>query len=219
MVITNLLSAIHQDLVYFIWGNFTVANATLNRFFSLHYLLPFILAGLILIHLLALHQNASNNPDGLVSDRIRFHPYYITKDLITFFIFFILLSCFVFYAPNMLGHSDNYIPANPLVTPHHIQPEFYYLAFYAILRCIPNKTLGVLGMFGAILVLFLLPLSRQTLRSSRYKPINAVLFFFFIFNFLFLTWLGAQSVNQPYILLAQLSTVFYFACLLALLVI
>lgn len=152
MVITNLLSVIHPDLVYFIWGNFTVANSTLNRFFSLHYLLPFTLVALIVLHLLSLHQNASNNPDGFesLSDRVRFHPYFTSKDLITFVLFGAILSLFVFYTPNYLGHPDNYIPANPLVTPHSIVPEFYFLAFYAILRAIPNKTLGVLGMFSAI---------------------------------------------------------------------
>lgn len=142
MVITNLLSVIHPDLVFFIWGNFTVANSTLNRFFSLHYLLPFVLIALIVLHLLSLHQNASNNPDGFesLSDRVRFHPYFTSKDLITFVLGGALLSVFVFYAPNYLGHPDNYIPANPLVTPHSIVPEFYFLAFYAILRAIPNKT-------------------------------------------------------------------------------
>jgi ubiquinol-cytochrome c reductase cytochrome b subunit len=159
MVITNLLSVIHPDLVYFIWGNFTVANSTLSRFFSLHYLLPFTLVALIVLHLLSLHQNASNNPDGLesLSDRIRFHPYFTSKDLITFVLFGGLLSFFVFYYPNFLGHPDNYIPANPLVTPHSIVPEFYLLPFYAILRAIPNKTLGVVGMISAILILLLLP--------------------------------------------------------------
>jgi quinol-cytochrome oxidoreductase complex cytochrome b subunit len=148
MVITNLLSIISIDLVYFVWGGWSVSDATLNRFFSLHYLLPFVLVGLVVLHLLTLHQNASNNPTGLEAlgnEVIRFHPYFTTKDLITFLIFFLLLSYFVFYSPNALGHPDNYIPANPMVTPAHIQPEFYYLAFYAILRAIPNKTLGVLG--------------------------------------------------------------------------
>jgi ubiquinol-cytochrome c reductase cytochrome b subunit len=214
MVITNLLSVIHPDLVYFIWGNFTVANSTLNRFFSLHYLLPFTLLALIILHLLSLHQNASNNPDGFesLSDRIRFHPYFTSKDFITFVLFGALLSFFVFYFPNYLSHPDNYIPANPLVTPHSIVPEFYFLAFYAILRAIPNKTLGVIGMFSAILILFLLPLSKSTsIRSNRYKPLFRILYFFFIFNFLFLIWLGAKPIYQPYIFLAQISSVFYFA--------
>lgn len=180
MVITNLLSVIHPDLVYLIWGNFTVANSTLNRFFSLHYLLPFILTALIVLHLLSLHKNASNNPDGFssLSDRVRFHPYFTSKDLITFVLFGIILSIFVFFAPNYLGHPDNNIPANPLVTPHSIVPEFYFLAFYAILRAIPNKTLGVIGMFSAILILFTLPLSSSDAsRSNRYKPFLRVLYF------------------------------------------
>jgi ubiquinol-cytochrome c reductase cytochrome b subunit len=213
MVITNLLSVIHPDLVFFIWGNFTVANSTLNRFFSLHYLLPFVLIALVLLHLLSLHQNASNNPDGFesLSDRVRFHPYFTSKDLITFVLGGLLLSVFVFYAPNYLGHPDNYIPANPLVTPHSIVPEFYFLAFYAILRAIPNKTLGVLGMFSAILILFALPLSSSNAaRSNRYKPLLRILYFLFIFNFLFLIWLGAKPIALPYSLLAQISSVFYF---------
>ena len=213
MVITNLLSVIHPDLVFFIWGNFTVANSTLNRFFSLHYLLPFVLIALVLLHLLSLHQNASNNPDGFesLSDRVRFHPYFTSKDLITFVLGGLLLSVFVFYAPNYLGHPDNYIHANPLVTPNSIVPEFYFLAFYAILRAIPNKTLGVLGMLSAILILFALPLSSSNAaRSNRYKPLLRILYFLFIFNFLFLIWLGAKPIAQPYSLLAQISSVFYF---------
>lgn len=211
-VITNLLSVISQDLVYLIWGNYSVANSTLNRFFSLHYLLPFLLSGLILLHLLTLHQNASNNPDGLesLSERIRFHPYFISKDIVGFFFFFFIFSFMIFYYPHYLGHPDNNIPANPLVTPHSIQPEFYFLPFYAILRAIPNKTLGVLGMFGAILIHLLLPFSKANLRSNRYKPFLNLLYFFFIFNFLFLMWLGAKPIHQPYILLSQLASLFYF---------
>lgn len=213
-VITNLFSVISQDLVYFIWGSWCVDNATLNRFFSLHYLLPFILTGLVLLHLLSLHQNASNNPDGIDSfgDKIRFHPYYTSKDLITFLLFFLLLSYLVFYNPNLLGHADNSIPANPLVTPISIVPEWYYLPFYAILRAIPNKTLGVIALFSSILILSLLPLSSSnTLRSNRFKPFLKLLFFFFVFNFFFLIWLGAKPITQPYIILAQFSTFFYFS--------
>lgn len=212
MVITNLLSVIHPDLVYFIWGNFTVANSTLQRFFSLHYLLPFVLVALIVLHLLNLHIHASNNPDGLesLSDRVRFHPYFTSKDLITFVLFGGMLSVFVFYYPNVLGHPDNYIPANPLVTPHSIVPEFYLLPFYAILRAIPNKTLGVVGMVSAILILLVLPLRSASKRSLTYRPLLRILYFLFIFNFLFLLWLGAKPIYQPYILLAQISSAFYF---------
>jgi ubiquinol-cytochrome c reductase cytochrome b subunit len=189
-VITNLFSVISDELVYFIWGGFSVANATLNRFFSLHYLLPFILTGLVLLHLLSLHQNASNNPDGIESlgDRIRFHPYFTSKDLVGFIAFFLIFSIVIFYYPNVLGHPDNSIMANPLVTPHSIQPEWYYLPFYAILRAVPNKTLGVVALFASILILALLPLSKKTIRSNRYKPIMKVLYFFFVFNFFFLLW-------------------------------
>ncbi len=211
-VITNLFSVISDELVYFIWGGFSVANATLNRFFSLHYLLPFLLTGLVLLHLLSLHQNASNNPDGVESlgDRIRFHPYYTSKDLVGFILFFILFSFIIFYYPNVLGHPDNSIPANPLVTPHSIQPEWYYLPFYAILRAVPNKTLGVVALFASILILGLLPLSSKTIRSNRYKPFMKILFFFFVFNFFFLLWLGAQPISAPFVILAQFSTAFYF---------
>jgi len=158
-VITNLLSAIPwigTDFVEFVWGGFSVDNATLNRFFSLHYLLPFILAALVCMHLLALHQDGSNNPEGIssTSDRIRFHPYYTSKDLVGFIWMAIFLSIFVFFAPNYLGHPDNSIPANPLVTPHSIVPEWYFLPFYAILRAIPSKLGGVIAMFGALLILF-----------------------------------------------------------------
>lgn len=189
-VITNLLSVIPwlgHDFVGFIWGGFSVDNPTLNRFFSLHYLLPFILLALVCMHLMALHQFASNNPDGIssTSDRVRFHPYYTTKDMVGFIWFAILLSAFVFYAPNYMGHPDNSIPANSLVTPHSIVPEWYFLAFYAILRAIPNKTMGVVAMFGSLLILLLLPLTNKlTIRSNRYRPVYNLLFWIFAMNFL-----------------------------------
>jgi len=154
-VITNLLSAlpwIGNDFVLLIWGGFSVDNPTLNRFFSLHYLLPFVLAALVCIHLMALHQDGSNNPEGIAStsDRIPFHPYYTSKDLVGFIFLALLLGLFLFYSPNYLGHPDNSIPANPLVTPHSIVPEWYFLPFYAILRAIPSKTGGVIAKFGAL---------------------------------------------------------------------
>jgi quinol-cytochrome oxidoreductase complex cytochrome b subunit len=220
-VITNLLGVISQDLVYFIWGNFSVANATLNRFYSLHYLLPFILLGLVLLHLLTLHQDASNNPEGIesLSERIRFHPYYTSKDLVGFFLFLLIFSIIIFWMPNYLGHPDNSIPANPLVTPHSIQPEWYYLSFYAILRSIPDKTFGVIGMFSSIIILAFLPLSRSTIRSNRFKPLMNILFFFFICNFFFLIWLGAKPIYQPYIFISQIATAFYFLYFILLLII
>ena len=216
-VITNLLSAIPvfgQDLVELIWGGFSVSNATLNRFFSLHYILPFLLAALALAHLIALHTHGSNNPNGISSngDRYAIHPYYMFKDLITIFFFFLALSVLVFYYPNLLGHSDNYIEANPMSTPASIVPEWYLLPFYAILRSIPNKLLGVLAMFGSLLILLILPIvdvSRQ--RGSQFRPAMKVAFWFFVFNFFILMWIGSQHPNEPFVFIGQVSTFFYFA--------
>ena len=216
-VITNLLSAIPvfgQDLVELIWGGFSVSNATLNRFFSLHYILPFLLAALALAHLIALHTHGSNNPNGISSngDRYAIHPYYMFKDLITIFFFFLALSVIVFYYPNLLGHSDNYIEANPMSTPASIVPEWYLLPFYAILRSIPNKLLGVLAMFGSLFILLILPIvdvSRQ--RGSQFRPAMKVAFWFFVFNFFILMWIGAQHPNEPFVFIGQVSTFFYFA--------
>nr|YP_010886789.1 cytochrome b [Lanmaoa macrocarpa]WJH17090.1 cytochrome b [Lanmaoa macrocarpa] len=216
-VITNLLSAIPvfgQDLVELIWGGFSVSNATLNRFFSLHYILPFLLAALALAHLVALHTHGSNNPNGISSngDRYAIHPYFMFKDLITIFFFFLALSVMVFYYPNLLGHSDNYIEANPMSTPASIVPEWYLLPFYAILRSIPNKLLGVLAMFGSLLILLILPIvdvSRQ--RGSQFRPAMKVAFWFFVFNFFILMWIGSQHPNEPFVFIGQVSTFFYFA--------
>lgn len=221
VVITNQLSVISEDLVYFIWGGFSVANATLNRFFSLHYLLPFLLAGLVLLHLLSLHQNASNNPDAQESlgERIKFHPYFTSKDLVGFIVFFLLLAFFVFWYPNYLGHSDNYIAANPLVTPHSIVPEFYLLPFYAILRAIPNKALGVIALFAAIAILAIQPLSSaKSQRGLTYtSPLLKLFYFIFAANFLFLGYLGAKPVHEPYVTQTRISTVIYFGYFLLLL--
>jgi len=216
-VITNLLSAIPvfgQDLVELIWGGFSVSNATLNRFFSLHYILPFLLAALALAHLIALHTHGSNNPNGISSngDRYAIHPYYMFKDLITIFFFFLALSVLVFYYPNLLGHSDNYIEANPMSTPASIVPEWYLLPYYAILRSIPNKLLGVLAMFGSLLILLILPIvdvSRQ--RGSQFRPAMKLAFWFFVFNFFILMWIGSQHPNEPFVFIGQVSTFFYFA--------
>jgi len=216
-VITNLLSAIPwvgKDIVEFVWGGFSVNNATLNRFFSLHFLLPFVLAGLVIVHMIALHQNGSNNPIGITgnTDRIAMNPYYVFKDLVTIFLFFIALSYLIFYAPNILGHSDNYIMANPMQTPPSIVPEWYLLPFYAILRSIPNKLFGVIAMIASILILLMLPmLDRNYLRGVQFKPLGKLLFWCFIANFLILMWLGSQHVEEPYITLGQISTFLYFA--------
>jgi ubiquinol-cytochrome c reductase cytochrome b subunit len=216
-VITNLISAIPwigQDIVEFIWGGFSVNNATLNRFFALHYLLPFILVALVLMHLIALHDTAgSSNPLGVSGnyDRITFAPYYLFKDLITIFIFIFVLSIFVFFMPNVLGDSDNYIMANPMQTPAAIVPEWYLLPFYAILRSIPNKLLGVIAMFSAILAIMLLPvtdLGRS--KGLQFRPLSKFAFWVFVVNLLILMKLGACHVETPFIELGQLSTVVYF---------
>lgn len=216
-VITNLMSAIPwigQDIVEFIWGGFSVNNATLNRFFALHFLLPFILAALAVTHLIALHDSAgSGNPLGMGGNyfRLPFAPYYIFKDLVTIFLFILILSVFVFFMPNYLGESDNYVMANPMQTPPAIVPEWYLLPFYAILRSIPNKLLGVIAMFSAILILLIMPFADLTRnRGNQFKPLAKIAFFSFISNFLMLMILGAKHVEWPYILLGQISTLYFF---------
>jgi ubiquinol-cytochrome c reductase cytochrome b subunit len=217
-VITNLMSAIPwigQDIVQFIWGGFSVNNATLNRFFALHFVLPFVLAALALMHLIALHDSAgSSNPLGVSGnyDRLPFHPYYIFKDLITIFLFIIVLSIFVFFMPNVLGDSENYVMANPMQTPPAIVPEWYLLPFYAILRSIPNKLLGVIAMFAAILALLIMPFSDLSkLRGNQFRPLSKIAFFVFVANFLILMQLGAKHVESPFIEFGQISTALYFA--------
>ena len=217
-VITNLMSAIPwigQDIVQFIWGGFSVNNATLNRFFALHFVLPFVLAALALMHLIALHDSAgSSNPLGVSGnyDRLPFHPYYIFKDLITIFLFIIVLSIFVFFMPNVLGDSENYVMANPMQTPPAIVPEWYLLPFYAILRSIPNKLLGVIAMFAAILALLIMPFTDLSkLRGNQFRPLSKIVFFVFVANFLILMQLGAKHVESPFIEFGQISTVLYFA--------
>nr|APM83162.1 cytochrome b [Gaeumannomyces tritici R3-111a-1] len=217
-VITNLISAIPwigQDIVEFIWGGFSVNNATLNRFFALHFVLPFVLAALVLMHLIALHDTAgSSNPLGVSGnyDRITFAPYYLFKDLITIFIFIFVLSAFVFFMPNVLGDSENYIMANPMQTPAAIVPEWYLLPFYAILRSIPNKLLGVIAMFSAILIIMALALTDLgRSKGSQFRPLSKLAFWCFVANFLILMQLGAKHVEDPFILFGQISTVLYFA--------
>lgn len=223
-VITNLISAIPwigQDIVEFIWGGFSVNNATLNRFFSLHFVLPFVLAALVLMHLIALHDTAgSGNPLGIAGtyDRVPFAPYFLFKDLITIFIFIFVLSFFVFFMPNALGDSDNYIMANPMQTPAAIVPEWYLLPFYAILRSIPNKLLGVITMFGAILVLLTLPftdLGRS--RGFQFRPLSKLAFYLFGVVFITLGRLGSVHVEDPFILMGQIYAVAYFGYFLIIL--
>ena len=216
-VITNLMSAIPwigKDIVEFIWGGFSVNNATLNRFFSLHFLLPFVLAALALMHLIVLHDTAgSNNPIGISGnyDRLPFAPYYIFKDLITIFLFIFVISLFIFFMPNVLGDSENYVMANPMQTPPAIVPEWYLLPYYAILRSIPNKLLGVIAMFASILsllVLIIADLSRS--RGAQFRPITKMVFFGFVADFSVLMVIGAKHVEDPYILLGQLASFIYF---------
>jgi ubiquinol-cytochrome c reductase cytochrome b subunit len=217
-VITNLMSAIPwigQDIVEFIWGGFSVGNATLNRFFALHFVLPFVLAALVLMHLITLHDSAgSGNPLGVSGnyDRLPFAPYFVFKDLVTIFLFIIVLSIFVFFMPNMLGDSENYVMANPMQTPPAIVPEWYLLPFYAILRSIPNKLLGVIAMLAAILTLLIMPIvDLSKYRGLQFRPLSKIVFFIFIANFLILMQLGAKHVESPFIEFGQISTVLYFA--------
>jgi ubiquinol-cytochrome c reductase cytochrome b subunit len=217
-VITNLMSAIPwigQDIVEFLWGGFSVNNATLNRFFALHFVLPFVLAAFALMHLIALHDSSgSGNPLGISGnyDRLPFAPYFLFKDLITIFIFIIILSMFVFFMPNVLGDSENYVMANPMQTPPAIVPEWYLLPFYAILRSIPNKLLGVIAMFTAILALLTMPFTDLSkLRGIQFRPLSKIAFYIFIANFLILMQLGAKHVESPFIEFGQISTVLYFS--------
>jgi len=224
-VITNLFSAIPwigQDLVEFIWGGSSVDNPTLNRFYSLHFLLPFILAALVIMHLMALHKDGSNNCEGISSttDRIRFHPYLTIKDLVGICYYFLILSILVFFMPHLLGDPENSVPANSLVTPAAIVPEWYFLAFYAILRSIPDKLLGVVAMFSALLILIPLSLIHTlNIRSNRYRPILNLFFWIFVCNFFFLIWLGAKPIAQPFTMLGQIATIIYFSYFIILMII
>ncbi|MEQ9639654.1 MAG: cytochrome b N-terminal domain-containing protein [Alphaproteobacteria bacterium] len=217
-VITNLFSAIPvvgDAVVTWLWGGYSVDNPTLNRFFSLHYLLPFVLFGVVFIHLWALHTSKSNNPTGIdvksPQDTIPFHPYYTVKDLLGFAIFGLFFAVMLFFLPNALGEVDNYIPADPLVTPPHIVPEWYFLPFYAILRSIPDKLLGVIAMFAAIMVLFVLPwLDTSRVRSATYRPVYKILFWLFFIDCLILGYCGAMPAEEPYLTYSRLATAFYF---------
>nr|YP_138304.1 cytochrome b [Kaloula pulchra]AAT07898.1 cytochrome b [Kaloula pulchra] len=215
-VITNLLSAapyIGTDLVQWIWGGFSVDNATLTRFFTFHFILPFIIAGASMIHLLFLHQTGSTNPTGLNAnpDKIPFHAYYSYKDAFGFAILLAALASLSTFAPNILGDPDNFTPANPLVTPPHIKPEWYFLFAYAILRSIPNKLGGVLALLFSILILFIMPLihtSKQ--RSLTFRPLTKIFFWALVANTFILTWIGGQPVEDPFIMIGQVASVIYF---------
>jgi ubiquinol-cytochrome c reductase cytochrome b subunit len=224
-VITNLFSAIPvvgESIVVWLWGGYSVDNPTLNRFFALHYLLPFIILALVVLHVVALHVNGSNNPTGVEpkskKDTIPFHPYYTVKDFFGFGVFFLVFAFFVFFAPNYLGHPDNYIPANPMVTPAHIVPEWYFLPFYAILRAVPDKLGGVLLMFGAIIVLFFLPwLDSSKVKSGAFRPLFKPFFWLFTVNFIALGYLGAKPAEGIYVILSRITTFYYFTYFLLIL--
>jgi ubiquinol-cytochrome c reductase cytochrome b subunit len=231
-VITNLFSAVPlfgEAIVTWLWGGFAVDNPTLNRFFSLHYLLPFVIVGVVFLHLVALHTHGSNNPVGIdltKKDKIPFHPYYTIKDLFGLAVFMLVFAALVFFAPNLLGHPDNYIPANPLVTPAHIVPEWYFLPFYAILRAItfdilwiiPAKLGGVIAMFASIGVLFFLPwLDTSKVRSARYRPIYKIFFWLLVVDCFILGYVGANPPEGFLVTLGQIATLWYFAHFLVIL--
>nr|YP_009935209.1 cytochrome b [Metschnikowia bowlesiae]QNS23092.1 cytochrome b [Metschnikowia bowlesiae]QNS23148.1 cytochrome b [Metschnikowia bowlesiae] len=215
-VMTNLLSAmpfIGSDLVPVMWGGFSVSNPTIQRFFALHFLLPFILAALVVMHLMALHMHGSSNPVGITGnlDRMPMHSYFMFKDLMTVFVFLLMFSLFVFFSPNTLGHSDNYMPGNPMVTPASMVPEWYLLPFYAMLRSMPDKLGGVMAMFSAMLMLLMLPMTdRSVMRGNTFKVLSKFSFYLFVFNFLLLGNLGQLHVEVPFIVTGQLATIYYF---------
>lgn len=227
-VITNLFTAIPfvgDSLAYWLWGGYSVDNATLNRFFSIHYVLPFGIIGLVLLHLVNLHIPGSSHPLKIahITDKVNFYPYYFLKDLVGFFGIFLVYSIFVFFMPNVLGHSDNYIEANALSTPTHIVPEWYFLPFYAILRSIPDKLGGVICMFAAIVVLLLLPnllntriffLESTILVNPKVRFFFKQIFWFFVFLVIFLGWIGAKPVEDPFLILGQIATFNYFFILI-----
>jgi ubiquinol-cytochrome c reductase cytochrome b subunit len=215
-VITNLFSAIPivgESIVYWLWGGFSVDNATLNRFFSLHYLLPFVITGAVIAHIALLHQKGSNNPLGVFTsvDKVSFYPYFWVKDVFGWMVAFFLYSFFVFKYPNYLGHPDNYIEANPLVTPSHIVPEWYFLPFYAILRSIPDKLTGVIAMFASLLIWLVIPfLNFSPIRSSSFRPLHQFFFWLLVVDFILLGWIGGCHPETPYIEIGQCATAYYF---------
>jgi ubiquinol-cytochrome c reductase cytochrome b subunit len=215
-VITSLVTVIPlagQPIVEWLWGGYTVNNPTLNRFFSMHFTLPFVIAGLTLIHLSLLHKEGSNSPIGSDTgvDDIPFYPYFFAKDLFAFFCFLFVFAFFVFYFPNVLNHPDNCIPADPLKTPAHVVPEWYFLPFYAILRSIPHKAGGITAMGGSIIVLFLLPfIYSSEIRNTTYRPIFKFFYWLFVTDFIMLMWLGQKPVTDTYVIAGQIATLYYF---------
>lgn len=217
-VITNLFSAIPiigESVTNWLWGGFSVDNPTLNRFFALHYLLPFVIVGLVALHLVALHQHGSNNPTGVdvktKKDTVPFHPYYTIKDFVGFGVYFIIFAYFIFFDADFLNHPDNLIPANPMVTPPHIVPEWYFLPFYAILRSIPNKLAGVIAMISSILILLALPwLDKSKIKSLAYRPLSRFFFWIFIADSLLLGYVGSQPAEGIFTVIGTIATFYYF---------
>ena len=215
-VITNLVSAVPKignSIVIWLWGGYSIGNATLTRFFALHFTMPFVILAVVILHVLFLHEFGSNNPIGIdfYSDVIYLSPYYLIKDLLSIVYFLLFFSIFVYFMPNLLGHPDNYIPANPLVTPTHIVPEWYFLPFYAILRSIPDKLGGVVALLGAIALLVFAPvLLSSPVRSLKYRIFSRVLFYVFLITCFILGWIGAMPIEYPYYQLGQISTALYF---------
>nr|YP_004021401.1 cytochrome b [Phobaeticus serratipes]BAJ24541.1 cytochrome b [Phobaeticus serratipes] len=214
-VITNLLSAmpyLGTDLVQWVWGGFAVDNATLNRFFTLHFLMPFMIMGMVLMHLIFLHQTGSNNPMGLKSnmDKIPFHPYFTIKDVVGFMVLIMMLSYLMLMEPYKLSDPDNFTPANPLVTPTHIQPEWYFLFAYAILRSVPNKLGGVIALMMSILILMIMPLYKSNFQTLTFYPINQIMFWLMVTTMVLLTMMGSKPVEDPYIKTSQYLSSIYF---------
>lgn len=221
-VITSMVTAIPRigdPLVEWLWGGYTVNNPTLRRFYSLHFFLPFLIAGITLIHLTLLHRDGSNSPIGSDTgiDDLPFHPYFVSKDVFAFFCYVAVFGMFVFYFPNTLNHPDNYIPANPMKTPAHVVPEWYFLPFYAILRSIPYKGIGILTMLGSVIVLFTVPyLNVSKIRNTTYRPVFKICFWFFVSDFVVLMWLGQMPVRDVYTFAGQIATICYFIFFLVL---